>query len=128
MPFIMLGIPLAAIFFGLIGNYYDILYMLLISIIGFNISMAFYKTPVMSLIPDNIPTQFRSQGSGVLNVIGGFANLTGLFTSSYFYKYHSPKVAFWVISAIMIVCLIILILSVTFAEKGNTRNVSHGKH
>ncbi|NPD87395.1 MAG: MFS transporter [Asgard group archaeon] len=112
MPFIMLGIPLAAIFFGLIGNYHDIFYMLLISIIGFNICMAFYKTPVMSLIPDNIPTQYRSQGSGVLNVVGGLANLTGLLVSSYFYKYYSPKVAFWVISAIMIVCLVILVLGV----------------
>jgi MFS family permease len=112
MPFIILGIPLAAIFFGLIGNYNDIMYMLLISIIGFNICMAFYKTPVMSLIPDNIPTQYRSQGSGVLNVVGGVANLTGLLVSSYFYKYHSPKVAFWVISSIMIVCLIILIFGV----------------
>jgi len=68
MPFIILGIPLAAIFFGLIGNFYNVFYMLLISIIGFNVSMAFYKTPVMSLIPDNIPTQFRSQGSGILNI------------------------------------------------------------
>jgi MFS family permease len=112
MPFIILGIPMAAIFFGLIGSFYETLYLLLILIIGFNVSMAFYKTPVMSLIPDNIPTQYRSQGSGVLSVVGGLANLTGLFTSSYFYKYHSPQVAFWVISAIMGVCLIILILGV----------------
>ncbi len=112
MPFIILGIPLAATFFGLIGTFNTTLYMLLLVIVGFNISMAFYKTPVMSLMPDFLPKEYRSQGSSVLSVVSGFANLTGLLVSSYFYKYHSSKRAFWVISCIMIVCLIILVLGV----------------
>ncbi|MHA1829090.1 MAG: MFS transporter [Candidatus Heimdallarchaeaceae archaeon] len=112
MPFIILGIPLAATFFGLIGSFHSTLYVFLLIIIGFNISMAFFKTPVMSLIPDFLPREYRSQGSGVLNVVGGLASLTGLFVSSYFYKYYSPQIAFWAISGIMMFCLLILVVTV----------------
>lgn len=112
MPFVIIGIPLAATFFGLIGTFHDIMYLFIIAIIGFNVSMAFYKTPVMSLLPDHLPKEYRSQGSGVLNVATGIANLTGLLVSSYFYKNHTPASAFWVLGAIMVFCLILLIFNV----------------
>jgi len=68
MPFVIIGLPLAAFFFGLIGTFQSTMFVVLIGICGFNISMAFYKSPVMSLVPDLLPKEFRSQGAGVLNV------------------------------------------------------------
>ncbi|NHJ84681.1 MAG: SLC45 family MFS transporter, partial [Asgard group archaeon] len=45
MPFIIIGLPLAAFFFGFIGTFHTTLWVLLVAVTGFNISMAFYKSP-----------------------------------------------------------------------------------
>ncbi|WP_457557254.1 MFS transporter [Candidatus Harpocratesius sp.] len=111
MPFIIVGIPLSAFFLGLIGTFEETLIWLLIAITFFNISMAFYKSPMLALIPDFLPSSYRSEGSGVLSVVGGFASILGLFLSAYLFQIHH-SLAFWVIGAIMLVCLLILILSV----------------
>jgi len=109
MPFIIVGIPLAAFFFGLIGSFKTTLWVLIVAICGFNISMAFYKSPVMSLIPDTLPREYRSQGSGVLNVIGGVASITGLIVVT---SLIDTPFSFWSCSIIMIICLVILVFSV----------------
>ncbi|MFW9924912.1 MAG: MFS transporter, partial [Candidatus Thorarchaeota archaeon] len=83
MPYVIIGLPLAAFFFGLIGSFHTVLWVLIVAICGFNISMAFYKSPVMSLVPDNLPRNYRSQGAGVLNVVGGIASISGLLLTSY---------------------------------------------
>ncbi|NHJ48554.1 MAG: MFS transporter [Asgard group archaeon] len=111
MPFVIIGIPLAAFYFGLIGSFQNTLWVLLVAIVGFNICMAFYKSPAMSLVPDTLPTEYRSQGSGVLNVVGGFAGIIGLITVSTLLK-HNSKFSFWALSLMLIVSMIILMLSV----------------
>ncbi|MFW9924112.1 MAG: MFS transporter [Candidatus Thorarchaeota archaeon] len=111
MPFVIIGIPLAALFFGLIGTFQSTLYLLLIAICGFNISMAIYNTPVISLIPDTLPKEYHSQGNGVMNIVGGLANITGLLLSSYLYSINH-QYAFFALSGIMIICLIILLINV----------------
>ncbi len=111
MPFVIIGIPLAAFFFGLIGTFQSTMFVVLIGICGFNISMAFYKSPVMSLVPDLLPREYRSQGAGVLNVVGGVASISGLLIVSSLIVNHS-KFAFWALSIIMIICLGILLLTV----------------
>ncbi|MBN1328370.1 MAG: MFS transporter [Candidatus Heimdallarchaeota archaeon] len=109
MPFVIIGIPLAAFFFGMIGSFKTTLWILIVAISGFNISMAFYKSPVMSLIPDTLPREYRSQGSGVLNVVGGVASITGLIVVT---SLIDTPFSFWSCSIIMIICLIILVFSV----------------
>ena len=111
MPFIIIGLPLAALFFGLISTFESTLYLLIIAICGYNISMAFYGSPVISLIADTLPRDFHTRGNGVLNIFGGLANITGFLLSSYLIKINSP-LKFWPISFIAIFCLIILILTV----------------
>ena len=111
MPYVIIGLPLAAFFFGLIGSFSHLLFVLIIAICGFNISMAFYKSPVMSLVPDLLSKEYRSQGAGVLNVVGGVASISGLLLTSYLLEIDSPM-AFWANSIIMIGCLAILLFSV----------------
>ncbi|HUT82110.1 MAG TPA: MFS transporter [Candidatus Bathyarchaeia archaeon] len=111
MPFVIIGIPLAAMFFGLIGTFENMFFWLLFAICGFNISMAIYNTPVVSLIPDTVPDEHMSQGNSVMNIVGGLANITGLLLSAYLYSINHA-LAFWVMGGIMILCLIILILNV----------------
>ncbi|NHJ84021.1 MAG: MFS transporter [Asgard group archaeon] len=109
MPFVIIGIPLAAFFFGLVGSFKTTLWVLIIAICGFNISMAFYKSPVMSLIPDTLPRDYRSQGSGVLNVVGGVASITGLIIVT---SLIDTPYSFWSCSIFMILCLLILVFNV----------------
>jgi len=111
LPFIIIGLPLAALFFGLIGTFESTLFLLLIAISGFNISMAIYNIPVISLIPDTLPKEQHSQGNGVMNIVGGVANITGLLLSSYLYTINHA-LAFYALSIIMIVCLAILLINV----------------
>ncbi len=111
MPFVIIGLPLAAFFFGFIGSFWSTLWILLIAITGFNICMAFYKSPVMSLVPDTLPKEYRSQGSGVLNVVGGIASIIGLVIVSSLFNVNL-KLAFWLLSIIMIICLAILIFNI----------------
>ncbi|NHJ38934.1 MAG: SLC45 family MFS transporter, partial [Asgard group archaeon] len=118
MPFIIIGIPLGALFFGLIGTFEETLYLLIIAICGFNISMAFYNSPVISLIPDTLPEEHRSQGNGVMNVVGGLANIVGLLLSAYLYTINH-SLAFWGMSIIMIFCLVILLINVREKKSDN---------
>lgn len=111
MPFILIGIPLAAVFLGFIGTFETQFLWLLISICVYNISMAIFKTPVLSLIPDSLPESFRSEGSGMTSIIGGIGSITGLLLSAALYPIKSG-LAFWSISVLMITCLVILIFSV----------------
>jgi MFS family permease len=111
MPFVIIGIPLAAFYFGLIGSFQNTLWVLLVAITGFNICMAFYKSPAMSLVPDTLPKEYRSQGSGVLNVVGGFASILGLVIVSSLIK-RGSSFSFWALSIILIASLVILLFSV----------------
>jgi maltose/moltooligosaccharide transporter len=112
MPYVIIGIPLAAFFFGFIGSFWSTLWVLLIAVTGFNISMAFYKSPVMSLMPDTLPREYRSQGSGVLNVIGSIGSISGLVIVSTLIKAGRTSLAFWLLSILMLVCLAILYFNI----------------
>jgi len=112
MPYVIIGIPLAAFFFGFIGSFWSTLWVLLVAVTGFNISMAFYKSPVMSLMPDTLPREYRSQGSGVLNVVGGIGSISGLVIVSTLVKAGRTSLGFWLLSILMIVCLAILYFNI----------------
>jgi len=112
MPYVIIGIPLAAFFFGFIGSFWSTLWVLLVAVTGFNISMAFYKSPVMSLMPDTLPREYRSQGSGVLNVVGSIGSISGLLIVSSLIKVGRTSLAFWLLSILMIVCLAILYFNI----------------
>lgn len=111
MPFIIIGIPLAAFFLGLIGTFKDTFFLLIVSITFYNISMAIFKTPVLSLIPDSLPEAYRSEGSGMTSVVGGIGNIVGLFLSAYLYQIKN-SLAFWAVGIIMLLCLLVLMFSV----------------
>jgi len=111
MPFLILGIPFAALFFGLIGTFEETLVLLLVAICGFNICMAFYNAPALSLLPDTLGEEQMSYGNSILNAVGGLANIVGLLLSAYLYAI-SHQLAFWVIALTMIVCLVLLLITV----------------
>ncbi len=111
MPFIMIGIPIAALFFGLIPSVIQTLWLLILIIGGFNISMAFYRSPVVALMPDLVSKEYRSRGNAVINLLGGVGSLIGLFVMAAIYKIN-PVLSFWIVSIVMVLCLVTLYFNV----------------
>jgi len=80
MPYILVTLPLSALFFSLIpqGALPGGSLFLLISLIFFlNIFKQAARGPVVALMPDLTSESFRSQANGVINVMGGIAAIVG---------------------------------------------------
>jgi maltose/moltooligosaccharide transporter len=80
-PYILVGSILAFVFFILIPytNLYQVLGLMMLTIILMNLSMALFRSPVIALMPDITPSRFRSQANGVINFMGGLGALLVYF-------------------------------------------------
>jgi len=116
MPYIMLGIPIAAFFFAFIPVLKNLIILLLIITI-FNIAMAIYRAPVVALMPDLIPSKFRSRANGVINFMGGIGAVYAFLVGSFLYEWYGAFYAFITTSIIMIISLIVLIIYIKEPEK-----------
>ncbi len=116
MPYIMFGIPIAALFFAFIPVINELILLLAIITI-FNIAMAVYRAPVVALMPDLIPSKFRSRANGVINFMGGIGAVYAFLIGSFLYEWYGAFYAFATTSVIMIISLIILILYIKEPEK-----------
>ncbi|MCE7741064.1 MAG: SLC45 family MFS transporter [Candidatus Heimdallarchaeota archaeon] len=112
MPFILAGIPIAALFFGLIPTFKDSLVLIIIIIGGFNISMALYRAPVVALMPDLVSKEYRSRGNAVINLLGGVGALIGLFVMGAIYDPDNPIITFVIASVVMVLCLVVLYFNI----------------
>lgn len=79
LPFIMVGMPIAAIFFILLPYGTLALWVLLAIDIVFLMAMTIYRAPVISLMPDHTPTDKRSTANGAINLMGGLGAIIALF-------------------------------------------------
>ncbi len=116
MPYLIVGIPLAAGFFvglpiaatfpGMLG-----LLSLVILILGFDISMAIYRAPTVAMMPDFTPSEKRSPANGVINLMGGIGSIFAFVVGSILYGIN-PLLAFGVTALIMILALVVLVLAI----------------
>lgn len=74
MPFIMVGMPLAAVFMFLIPQTKS-LYALVFALLFMNLSMSVYRSPVIALMPDITAKQHRSKSNSIINFMGGIGSL-----------------------------------------------------
>jgi MFS family permease len=81
MPFIVIMLPISAGLFSLIPPLAAFSLPALIGIIFcFNIFKTSVRGPVVALMPDTIPGDYRSEANGVINMMGGF----GIIVSTLF--------------------------------------------
>ena len=80
MPWIFIGIPLCSIFFMLIPTQEKIWSFMLL-IIGFNLFMSLWRSPVISLMPDVTEKSLRSQANGIINLMGGLGAVIAFLTA-----------------------------------------------
>jgi len=78
MPYIIVTLPLSGIFFGLIP--FSALWgltSLIIAIFLLNVFKQAGRGPVVALMPDTIPGEYRSEANGVINTMAGIAAIVG---------------------------------------------------
>ncbi len=111
MPYIIVGIVFASFFFILIPNalVYPIFVFLLV-IVLFNLSMALYRSPSVSLMPDFISSQKRSLGNGIVNLMGGIYGAIALFVVRPLFKAGKVIDAFGLIVVMMLISLVIMLI------------------
>ena len=128
MPYLIIGIPLSAIFFAFLPNFNSFLYLILVLFL-FNITMAIYRAPTIALMPDITPKKQRSKANGIINFMGGLASVLVFSIGAILYE-KSRSLPFSISSALIILSLILLFVFVkepdtgvqTKEEKINIRN------
>ena len=100
MPFLLVGVPVSAVAFGFIPLA-GILPLFVACTTSFFLAMAFWRTPVIALMPDITPSEKRSQANGIINFMGGVGGIIAALAGSEVYKIN-PGLPFWVGSGLVI--------------------------
>ncbi len=106
MPFILIGAPVGAIVFGLIPLA-AVLPLFVACTTTLLLSMAFWRTPVIALMPDITPSQNRSQANGVINLMGGLGSIIAFLGGSKLYDMN-PAYPFWLGSGLVIIAAVLV--------------------
>lgn len=108
IPFIIIGAPITAVAFGLIPLA-ALLPLFVACTSTLLLSAALWRTPLVALMPDITPSEFRSQANGIINFMGGIGVIVALQTGGLLYN-MSPNFPFWLGSALVIVSALIVYL------------------
>jgi MFS family permease len=108
MPFVLIGAPVAALAFGALPmiSALPVFFACACTLV---ISMAFWRTPVMALMPDITPSRFRSQANGIINLMGGLGAVIASIGGSALYEINA-NYPFWFGSALVIVAAALVLL------------------
>jgi MFS family permease len=110
MPYIMVGIPLAALFFVLIPFETSLL-TLMIFILGYVTIMLLFKAPTESLLPDFIPEEHRSKANAIGKVMTSISIIIAALISLLVVDVNL-QLAFIISAIIMVLCLFIVLSTV----------------
>lgn len=108
MPFILVGAPIGALAFGLIPLA-SVLPLFVACTSTLLLSMALWRTPVIALMPDITPSQFRSQANGVINFMGGVGSIVSFLIGSKLYRLD-PAYPFWLGSILVVVSAALVLI------------------
>jgi len=108
MPFILIGAPIGALAFGLIPLA-AILPLFVACTSTLLLSMAFWRTPVIALMPDITPSPFRSQANGIINLMGGLGTIIASLVGSTLYE-KNIAYPFWMGSVLVIVAALLVFI------------------
>ena len=106
MPFILIGAPIGALVFGLIPIA-SVLPLFVACTSTLLLSMAFWRTPVVALMPDITPSQYRSQANGIINLMGGVGTIIASLVGSTLYEINI-NFPFWMGSALTIAAALLV--------------------
>ena len=118
IPYLIIGVPSAAFFFLLIATINtatDPLWLLLLWMFFFNVSMGFYRSQAVALMPDFIIPIHRSKGNAIINLMGGVGAIIA-YGLNFLVVPYSLFLAFALVSIIMVASLIVMLLTIKETE------------
>lgn len=78
IPFVVVLLPLSAVGFALLPYAGTAsLGVFVAALVGFNLFKQSARGPVVALMPDTVPNEYRSEANGVINMMGGIAAVVG---------------------------------------------------
>jgi MFS family permease len=110
IPYIIIGVPLGALFFALIPFEIN-LASLMILMFFFILSMSMWRSQAVALMPDFVPPEHRSKGNAIINMMGGLGLIVSSLISLTLVDI-SLQFSFILISIIMVISVIILFFTV----------------
>lgn len=122
MPFLLGGIPIAAVFFALIP-FHNGLLTLILFMVCMNLSMAIFRSPTIALMPDITPEYDRAKANGIINFMGGFGAILAFSIGSYLFK-TNEELPFLVVAVIFLFALWIIYKNINEKRDG-IANTSH---
>ena len=110
LPFIAVGAPVAAVAFGLIplANSLPLFVACTVTTI---LAMAFWRTPVVALMPDVTPSHLRSQANGIINFMGGLGLVLGTSVGAILVQ-RNAAFPFWFGSVLVLVAAALVLIFV----------------
>lgn len=110
LPFILIGAPIAAVAFGFIPLAASLPVFIACTVTTI-LAMAFWRTPVVALMPDVTPSHLRSQANGIINFMGGVGMVLGTSIGGILVK-QNQAYPFWFGSALVILAAILVFIFV----------------
>jgi MFS family permease len=110
-PFLMLGAPLAAVFFILVPFVRENFLLIALAILGTNVGMALFRSPTVAYLGDLFLPGERSKANGVINLMGGLGGAVALFGGGALYKLGVP-LPFIVGAGVMLLAILVVLLAV----------------
>jgi len=106
MPYLLIGMPLAAAFVVLIP-FHTSFFTLVLFMVLMNLSMSIYRSPTIALMPDLTPENKRTKANGIINFMGGIGGILAFGAGSALYDMHR-SLPFLAAAAITLLSLFIL--------------------
>jgi MFS family permease len=110
-PWLLVGAPLAALFFAAVPFARNAVLPLALMILGTNVAMALFRSPTIAFLGDLFEPGERSQANGVINLMGGIGGAVALFGGGALYAIGVP-LPFLVGAAVMLVAVMVVVLAV----------------
>jgi len=115
-PYIIIGVILSAIFFAIIPTGFGTSFgTLLVWMFLFGISMGFYRSQAVALMPDFVRPHNRSKANAIINLMGGVGAVIA-FTLGLVGDSIGFQAVFIIVSVIMVVALLIFLWKVKEVE------------
>jgi maltose/moltooligosaccharide transporter len=106
MPYLLIGMPLGAVFATLIPWHTGFVTLVLFMVL-MNLSMSLFRAPTVALMPDITPEPQRTKANGVINFMGGIGSVLAFGIGSQLYGIGS-FVPFLFAGVVMLICLLVL--------------------
>jgi len=116
-PWIVLGAPIAALFFILVPFVRQNFLLIALAILGTNIGMALFRSPTIAFLGDLFASGERSRANGVINLMGGLGGAIALFAGGALYKLGAP-LPFIAGSAVLLLAVAIVLWRVREPDLG----------